>query len=143
MDASLRLLRARREPGRLLDRRDAVAAAAGTILASAILRARRGEARLALLAAACGSAAFLIAQRGDRRPRRRNARTRDVPNVLLVIVDVMRRDVLGCYGNTRVQTPHIDRLAKEGVARTRSRRLWTWPSFGSILTGSTGGATGS
>ena len=36
-------------------------------------------------------------------------------NVLFIISDEHHRQVLGCYGNKIVQTPHIDRLAREGV----------------------------
>lgn len=63
--------------------------------------------------------------------------TRALPNVLLVVVDALRQDVLGCYGNERVQTPVLDGLAARGV---RFDEAWvqapfTWTSFGSILTG--------
>lgn len=37
------------------------------------------------------------------------------PNILLICTDQHRFDVLGCYGNAHVKTPHIDRLAAEGV----------------------------
>jgi arylsulfatase A len=36
------------------------------------------------------------------------------PNVVLILVDDLGYGDLGCYGATRVQTPHIDRLASEG-----------------------------
>jgi arylsulfatase A-like enzyme len=36
-------------------------------------------------------------------------------NVILVISDTLRRDHLGCYGNSWISTPHIDRLAAESV----------------------------
>jgi arylsulfatase A-like enzyme len=36
------------------------------------------------------------------------------PNVLLIFPDQLQRDVLSCYGGP-VPTPHIDRLAKEGL----------------------------
>jgi arylsulfatase A-like enzyme len=36
-------------------------------------------------------------------------------NVVLVTIDTTRADFLGCYGNTAVATPNIDRLAREGV----------------------------
>ncbi len=66
-----------------------------------------------------------------------NERTRDVPNVLLVVVDAMRQDALGCYGNTRVKTPHIDALARTGVVfeNAFTQAPFTWTSFGSMLTG--------
>jgi len=41
------------------------------------------------------------------------------PNVLLIVVDDLR-DTLGCYGNSQVKTPHIDRLAKRGVLFERA-----------------------
>ena len=37
------------------------------------------------------------------------------PNVLLVTIDTLRRDHLGCYGATDAKTPTIDALAKESV----------------------------
>jgi len=37
------------------------------------------------------------------------------PNVLLITIDTLRADHLGCYGYGRATTPHIDRLAAQGV----------------------------
>jgi len=37
------------------------------------------------------------------------------PNILFVFADQLRYDALGCSGNPVVKTPHIDRLAREGV----------------------------
>lgn len=37
------------------------------------------------------------------------------PNLLIVLSDQLRRDALGIYGNPDIQTPHIDRLAQDGV----------------------------
>jgi arylsulfatase A-like enzyme len=37
------------------------------------------------------------------------------PNILFILVDDQRYDTLGCTGHSVVQTPHIDRLAQEGV----------------------------
>ncbi len=37
------------------------------------------------------------------------------PNVLVINIDQLRSAALGCYGNTFVQTPHIDKMAEEGV----------------------------
>ncbi len=36
------------------------------------------------------------------------------PNVLMIIVDDLRPE-LGCYGNDKILTPHIDELAAEGM----------------------------
>jgi arylsulfatase A len=41
-----------------------------------------------------------------------------MPNVIFVLVDDMGYADLGCYGSTDIKTPHIDRLAREGVRMT-------------------------
>ncbi|WP_198141402.1 sulfatase family protein [Verrucomicrobium spinosum] len=38
-----------------------------------------------------------------------------MPNLLFVLCDDLRWDHLGCAGHPNLKTPHIDRLAKEGV----------------------------
>ena len=37
------------------------------------------------------------------------------PNILFVMVDEMRWDVMGCAGHPMVKTPNLDRLAQQGV----------------------------
>ena len=37
------------------------------------------------------------------------------PNLLFILTDDQRWNTLGCMGDTNIQTPHIDRLAREGV----------------------------
>ncbi len=37
------------------------------------------------------------------------------PNILLVFIDDMGWGDLSCFGNREVQTPHIDRMAREGI----------------------------
>ena len=37
------------------------------------------------------------------------------PNVIVVLCDQLRAFEVGCYGNDTIRTPHIDRLAAEGV----------------------------
>ena len=37
------------------------------------------------------------------------------PNVVLIYVDDMGYGDLSCYGHPTIRTPHIDRLAAEGV----------------------------
>jgi uncharacterized sulfatase len=41
------------------------------------------------------------------------------PNLIFVLIDDMGYGDLPCYGNTRVQTPNLDRLAKEGIKFTQ------------------------
>jgi arylsulfatase A-like enzyme len=36
-------------------------------------------------------------------------------NILMIVCDQLRQDALGCYGNPVIRTPHIDRLAADGV----------------------------
>ncbi len=58
-------------------------------------------------------------------------------NILCLLTDQHRVDTLGCYGNTRVRTPHLDRLSDRG---TRFDRCYTptaicTPARASLLTG--------
>jgi N-acetylglucosamine-6-sulfatase len=59
------------------------------------------------------------------------------PNVLFILCDDLRPDALGCYGSKHVKTPHIDRLAAEGVrfANTFCTTSLCSPSRASILSG--------
>jgi arylsulfatase A-like enzyme/Flp pilus assembly protein TadD len=61
------------------------------------------------------------------------------PNLLLVTVDTLRPDRLGCYGSARIKTPAIDRLAAAGVVfdRAFAHTPLTLPSHASILLGTT------
>jgi arylsulfatase A-like enzyme len=59
------------------------------------------------------------------------------PNLLFIYADQHRADVMGCAGNDVVVTPHLDRLAAEGV---RFDHAWTespicQPARASLLTG--------
>ena len=40
------------------------------------------------------------------------------PNIVLILADDLGYGDLGCYGQQRIQTPHIDALAKEGMRFT-------------------------
>ena len=59
------------------------------------------------------------------------------PNVLLVTIDTLRADHLGCYGRHRALTPTLDGLAARGVrfATAVAHVPLTAPSHASILTG--------
>ena len=41
------------------------------------------------------------------------------PNLLLFLADDMTYTDVGCFGNSYIRTPHIDRLAKQGMRLTR------------------------
>jgi arylsulfatase A-like enzyme len=57
-------------------------------------------------------------------------------NVVLISVDTLRADALGCYGYLRETSPVIDRLAREGVRfqRVFSSTTWTLPAHIALLT---------
>jgi hypothetical protein len=44
------------------------------------------------------------------------------PNLVLVTLDTVRADHLGCYGDRAAVTPWLDRLAGEGVRFATPRR---------------------
>lgn len=58
-------------------------------------------------------------------------------SVLLIVVDTLRADHLGCYGYARDTSPHIDSLAARGVRfeHTISQSSWTLPSMISLMMG--------
>jgi arylsulfatase A-like enzyme/tetratricopeptide (TPR) repeat protein len=61
----------------------------------------------------------------------------DRPNVLLVTIDTLRADHVGCYGDKQASTPAIDELAARGVRfeTAVAHAPLTGPSHASILTG--------
>ncbi len=59
------------------------------------------------------------------------------PNVILITIDTVRADHIGCYGAKQVQTPTTDALAHDGILfeHAISQVPLTWPSHAVILTG--------
>jgi len=59
------------------------------------------------------------------------------PNVILITIDTLRADHLGCYGAQTIKTPTLDALAQDGIVfeRAISQVPLTWPSHAVILTG--------
>ena len=42
------------------------------------------------------------------------------PNILFILTDNQRSDLLGCAGNPIIKTPHLDLLAKRGIRFTNA-----------------------
>lgn len=59
------------------------------------------------------------------------------PNVLLISVDMLRPDHMGCYGYRRDTSPRADSLAAEGVLFEThiSSTSWTLPAHAAMFTG--------
>ncbi|HSM55567.1 MAG TPA: sulfatase [Candidatus Sulfomarinibacteraceae bacterium] len=66
------------------------------------------------------------------------------PNVLLLTIDTLRADTLGCYGHPDNLTPNLDRLAAEGIRFTQAITggSWTQAAMPVILTSSSASAYG-
>src|ERR1017187_3460254 len=48
------------------------------------------------------------------------AEVKPAPNVVVITIDTLRADHLGCYGDKDIRTPNIDALASEGVRFERA-----------------------
>jgi arylsulfatase A-like enzyme len=59
------------------------------------------------------------------------------PNLVFFGIDSLRRDHMSCYGYSRLTTPHLDRLAAEGILFEKhfSPSIPTSPGYASMLTG--------
>jgi len=58
------------------------------------------------------------------------------PNIILITLDALRPDHLGCYGYKRNTSPNIDKIAKEGLIFTQAiaQSSHTAPSNASLIT---------
>lgn len=91
---------------------------------------------LSLLAFGCGRQDTETSV--DRAASRRSAAegSLDHTNVILVTVDALRADHMGCYGYARDTSPSVDLLAAEGTLFTHAfvPKGSTWPSLATIHT---------
>lgn len=57
--------------------------------------------------------------------------------IILFMTDTTRKDMLGCYGDSRMKTPNLDRLAEEGIRyeNAYSCQPVCGPARGAIFTG--------
>lgn len=69
--------------------------------------------------------------------RRKGAAPDRGPNIVFILADDLGWGDLSCYGATKVQTPHIDRIAREGIRFTdaHSPSSVCTPSRYNLLTG--------
>jgi arylsulfatase A-like enzyme len=82
---------------------------------------------LALTASAAAGVALWLRQASPPAPR----------TVVLISIDTLRADHLGCYGYQRPTSPRMDALAREGILfeDVSSPAPWTLPAHASLLTG--------
>lgn len=94
--------------------------------------------------AGLGAAAGAAGRWAEAVPAQSAAKNRKPPNFLFLISDDQSVPDAGCYGNKAIHTPHIDRIAREGI-------LFDYgfvtapscsPSRSSIITGRSAHATG-
>ncbi|MBI1302834.1 MAG: sulfatase-like hydrolase/transferase [Phycisphaera sp.] len=88
-----------------------------------------------LLALAFAFAVMLAGCRAA--PGREAAPQRRAPNIVLVFADDLGYGELGCYGQQKIATPNIDRLAREGARLTQfyTAAPVCAPSRSALLTG--------
>ncbi len=94
---------------------------------------------LAVLASAA-FAAWRLTRQGSPRAAQPAAAVPRFPagcDIVLVTIDTLRADALGFMGNTRVETPVLDRLAGQGAVfrQAHAHNVVTLPSHANILTG--------
>src|SRR3989337_2871928 len=65
-----------------------------------------------------------------------DARREASPNVVLVVLDALRPDRLGCFGNRRGLTPFLDEWADQSYVfhRAHTAASYTIPSVASLFT---------
>ena len=70
-------------------------------------------------------------------PQKNNGQNSQKPNIIYIFADDLGIGDLSCYGATKVSTPHIDRLAGQGVQFTNAyaTSATSTPSRFGLLTG--------
>ena len=74
---------------------------------------------------------------GESLPEGVSGRQQDKPNILIILCDDLGYGDLACYEQPYIQTPHIDRLASEGMLFTQAYAgsPVSAPSRASLMTG--------
>jgi arylsulfatase A-like enzyme len=101
-----------------------------------LLQEAAGTARFTRPGPARQAMEFVRAKRAGKTIGRAGAALRGGKHVLLVSIDTLRADTLGCYGYRRNTSPAIDALAARGARfdRALSPSSWTLPVHMSIFT---------
>src|SRR5438876_6746030 len=79
----------------------------------------------------------LVVKAPNQNPPLGHQDTRSRANLLLITIDTLRADHLGCYGYKSIRTPVLDQVAREGVRfeRAFSPVPLTLPAHCSVMTG--------
>jgi arylsulfatase A-like enzyme len=96
----------------------------------------RAHSRLILLTVS--TFALLLAGPGLASPEANDrSKVDSLPNIVFILIDDLGWRDLGCYGSTFYHTPHVDRLAKQGMKFTSAYAACCVcsPTRASILTG--------
>src|SRR5688572_31296741 len=74
-------------------------------------------------------------------PPKNKPRSGKLPNIIYIYADDMGYGELGCYGQQKIKTPNLDRMAKEGMRFTQhySGAPVCAPSRAMLMTGKHGG----
>lgn len=86
----------------------------------------------------CLAALFAVGPFCSAQPARANK-----PNIVFILADDLGYGELGCYGQTKIKTPNLDRMAREGLRFTRFYAGSTVcaPSRSVLMTGQHAGRT--
>ena len=100
-----------------------------TILAGSTIRKSINRSALLILALLVGVNVIIALDKYSTSP--------PGPNIILITIDTLRADRLGCYGHGRNTSPNIDGLARKAVLfhTAITPRAKTSPAIASILTG--------
>ncbi len=97
----------------------------------------RVDRRSFLRIAGAGAVGTTLLRPGAASAAARMRATRHAPNVLVLVIDSLRHDYVGAYGNTWIKTPTIDAFARESLRFTRSfpEAMPTVPARRSLMMG--------
>jgi arylsulfatase A-like enzyme len=93
--------------------------------------------RTFLRVAGAGAAASTVWRPGAAAQAAHTRAARQAPNVVVLVIDSLRHDYVGAYGNSWIHTPNIDALAHESLRFTRAfpEAMPTVPARRSLMMG--------